>query len=393
MAILAPIHLTQFKSYLSMEGDSVFPSGMGGYAVNSLIEARLRNGLATDVITLDPEIRGEMLKFSGPLLRVWVVKKRASGAIRNGFSRERELMMDALSESQPDLVHAHWTYEYGLAAVTQSRYPYIVTVHDHTFRCAQWLGVRYLPLALISLYVILRAQHVTAVSSSVGAFVEQFRRRKVPVIPNVLPRIPVKGDGGGVSLLPQTPRKRTLVSAVNWSSLKNSKRGLAAFQFARLRLLEHGISLNYTIIGPDMNPNGPAAKWAQGHNLADGVLFLGVVPYEDALKIIASADVLFHPSHEEAMPGPVCEALAMGVPVVACREASGSRWLCGEGRGILCDGYSPEDMAEKIAAACIDTKPAGIDGAKVWMNQYASAERVLGLWSEVYEQAIQVSVL
>jgi glycosyltransferase involved in cell wall biosynthesis len=362
---------------------------MGGYCINSLIDARLRRGWPTDLVTLDDSLTSDLVRLEGPLLRVWVVRRRKSGAVRDLFAEERRLLMAAVDEARPDLLHAHWAYEYGLTAARQSRYPYVLSVHDHARHCLRWLGWRYWPLYLVSQYVLRRTPHLTAVSPYVGHELERRLRRPVPVVPNVVPQAAwdwgaINAKAGRTSRAGQTAR---VVSAISWSDLKNARGALRAFGIARQLCVEQAVDLKYTLMGPGTGVGGPAESWARDRNAATGVTFKGTVSHAGTLKEIAGADLLFHPSHEEAMPGPVCEAMAMRVPVLACREAGGSRWLCGDDRGILCDGYDPRQMAQGMVEACLRSQSARCEAAHSWLAGLVSEDSVLNALSLAYGRA------
>jgi glycosyltransferase involved in cell wall biosynthesis len=391
VVLLAPVHVPGLLRHLSLRASpESLPAGMGGYCINALIEARLRRGWKTDIVTLDPGVKAEVTRLEGPLLRVWVVRRRKTGAVRDLFAAERRLLMAAVAEAEPDLLHAHWTYEYGLTAARQSRYPYVLTVHDHARHCLRWLGWRYWPLYQISRYVVRRSRHLTTVSPYVAEYLEQRRRSPVVVIPNLLPETAwelgrVAARAGRTARPADRPVR--VVSAINWSDLKNAKGALLAFRAARQLCVEQAVDLKYTLMGPGLEPEGPAERWARHQDCAEGVVFKGTVAHDEALREIAGAEVLFHPSHEEAMPGPVCEAMALRVPVVACREAGGSRWLCGEDRGLLCDGHHPGDMAKALVEACLRPLPARGEAAHAWLAGMASERQVLEALALVYEQA------
>ncbi|MFA7062327.1 MAG: glycosyltransferase family 4 protein [Pedobacter sp.] len=389
--ILGPVHLHGLKKYLSTETlASPFPAGMGGYSINSLIEARLLHGWKTDVVTLDPNVKDDITRMVGPLLRIWVVRRRKSGAVRDLFAAEQRLMMAAVAEAKPDLIHANWTYEYGLTAVRQSSYPYLLTVRDHSLHCLRWLGWRYLPLYLITEYVLRRSRHLTAVSPYIGSYLEQKLHRPVQFVPNLLAKFALElVQVGRLAQCESHSASGTfrIVSAVNWSDLKNVRNALRAFRRARRMCHKQAVNLNYTLIGPGLEQGGPAETWALRHNCTQGVIFKGSVTHEDALREIATANVLFHPSHEESVGGPILEAMTMRVPVVACWEAGGSRWLCGNDRGLLCDGHDPGDMATQIVEACIHQRADRCAAAYDWLAGLASDDKVLDALMLAYTKA------
>lgn len=392
VALLAPAHVPALVRHLTRSGlPEPLPAGMGGYCTNALIDARLRRGWPTDLITLDDTLSTGTVRLEGPLLRVWVVPRRKRGAVRDLFADERRRMLAAVHEAGPCVLHAHWAYEYGLTAVAQTRYPAVLTVHDHAGHCLRWLGVRFAPLYLMARYVMHRARQVTAVSPYVGHYLERMRREPIPVIPNVLPDLAWElGDSRDRRrAVAREARTVRVISALNWSALKNTRRALCAVRQAQKLCIERGQDLKYTLLGPGLGAGGPAEVWARAHGCADGVTFMGVVAHETALREIAGADVLWHPSHEEALPGPVCEALAMRVPVAACREAGGSRWLCAEGRGVLCNGYDVRDMAQGLMRAAGADAAAGGVAARAWLRALTREDAVLAQYDEVYRRAIR----
>jgi glycosyltransferase involved in cell wall biosynthesis len=299
-------------------------------------------------------------------------------------------MMAAVDEAKPDLIHANWTYEYGLTATRQSRYPYVLTVHDHAFHCLRWLGRGYLPLYLITQYVLHRARHLVAVSPYVGDYLEKKVRRPVPVIPNLVPAAAWQIGESDTARRRMAVRARgvvRVVSVLNWSELKNVKRALLAVRLARQRAIEQTVDIRFTLLGPGLKSGGPADCWAKEHDCGEGVTFKGEVHHKEALEEIAASDVLFHPSHEESHGCPISEAMAMRVPVVACWEAGGSRWLCGEDRGILCDGYNPLNMAEQILDACLKPSSTRCDAAHAWLAGLTADDKVLAALTLAYARA------
>ena len=366
---------------------------MGGYCIGNLVHERFKRGLLTDVITLDPTANEPIMRWEGEKVRLWVVQRRMRRALRDGYRRERYLLQQALRESNPDVCHANWTYEYGLAAVTQNEYPVVLTVHDHAGNCLRWLGLRYLPHYLISRYVLRKAEYVTTVSPYVSEYLEKKLGRKVPVIPNLLPELAWKlGLEKTTSCAPKFDaghlRPVNILGAINWSRFKNTKRALKAFQIARKHCMEKGVVLQCTLIGPGLGLYGPAEKWARKHHCAEGVVFHGNVPYEEALQMVAAADILLHPSLEESFGLPIAEAMLMCSPVMAAREAGGARWLLDEGHcGVIFSGFSTESMASALISMAIHPQPEMAARAYQRIVQICTAEEVLAAYESVYQKA------
>ena len=81
-------------------------------------------------------------------------------------------------------------------------------------------------------------------------------------------------------------------------------------------------------------------------SLGSEVVFLGEV--SDPGELYRSSDALILPSLHEGLPNVVCEAMLAGCPVIAS-DVCDHPLLLGHGeRGLLCDPWSPESIADAI---------------------------------------------
>lgn len=84
-------------------------------------------------------------------------------------------------------------------------------------------------------------------------------------------------------------------------------------------LKEHGLNFKWRIIG--MEHNHPTLKLIeeikQLHFADNNVVFEGKKQAEDIAKILCECTLYVHPSHNDNSPNSVCEAMVVGVPVVA----------------------------------------------------------------------------
>src|SRR5690606_38645006 len=77
---------------------------------------------------------------------------------------------------------------------------------------------------------------------------------------------------------------------------KNVQNALKAFAMVRARHPE----LEYHLIGVDMEEGGLAQQFAEANGIADGVRFLGPLPFGEVYQQIVHARVLLHPAREES---------------------------------------------------------------------------------------------
>ena len=82
--------------------------------------------------------------------------------------------------------------------------------------------------------------------------------------------------------------------------------------------------------------------------LANHIHFHGAIPFEDIPKAYSKAAVCVFPSHIETQGLVAPEAMAMEKVVVFTKYGSGPETIEDYKTGLLCDPYSPADIAEKI---------------------------------------------
>ncbi|MES2239820.1 MAG: glycosyltransferase family 4 protein [Bacteroidota bacterium] len=83
-------------------------------------------------------------------------------------------------------------------------------------------------------------------------------------------------------------------------------------------------------------------------DIAKAIQFNGVVDYDEIPKKYAQAEVCAFPSHMETQGLVAPEAMAMQKMVVFTQEGPGSEIITHQETGLLCNPYSPVDIADKI---------------------------------------------
>src|SRR5690349_3892963 len=106
--------------------------GCGGYLVATLVRALVTRGHHVSVITLSPEIRSSRI-LRGPKLTYYVYPMRTRRRMRDVFKFEREGLKRGIRLAKPEILHAHWTYEWAMACL-ETGLPTLVTSHDNAFQ-------------------------------------------------------------------------------------------------------------------------------------------------------------------------------------------------------------------------------------------------------------------
>lgn len=339
----------------------------------------LRAGHDVYAITIDQTIQQPVRVKHGRLTLIYV-PQRASARLRtlDFFETEIRFVAEEIERIQPDLVHAHWTYEYAEAAV-RGQAAHVVTMHDVPIEVA-WIfknAYRFLRL-LLAFRVLVRAKCVTAVAPSMAGWA-RFHGYfgEVSIIPNgvEVPAFEHREPDAAV----QPPIIATIGDI---SGRKNIRTGIAAHKLVRRAHPNAELHL----FGPGLDE-----AYVGG---AEGVIGHGATPHSDLMKFLSErATLLSHPSYWEACPVIVIEAMARGLPVVAGRQVVGSRFVVGDQLSdLLVDVGDPEALANGILGL-LDNSAAyasAVSRSRQRAEEAFSAPVAASRYLSVYRQALQI---
>ena len=346
VAVCGPIDLAGLSALLERNPNQPLPSGQLGTAVTQLITGLVDQGFEVVAVTLDQKV-SEPMKFTGPHLSLRVGPYRERHRARDLFRSERRFIRAALVEEQPDLAHAHWTYEYALGALS-SGIPTLVTIRDWAPTVLRYDTSPYRAVRLLmNLETLERAPALTVTSPYMQDLLRQWSRRHAPVIPNGL-----RDDYFQRRRKLQDLVAPELVSVnAGFGARKNVGRLLQAF-----RIVRQGIpNSRLRLVGPGYERGGAAHRWAVQHGLSNGVIFSGKKPFNQVLGVLRNADLLVHPSREESFGNTLVEAMAQGLPVVAGEASGAPPWVLEYGAaGVLTDVSSASRLALAILSVLDD---------------------------------------
>lgn len=272
-----------------------------------------------------------------------VPTRRAAQALPDWFRKEVAAVRDAIRAWKPDVVHAHWTYEYARGAV-ESGFPHVVTAHDAPTRLFAPMKPRYYwwPKLLQGFLIARRAQRMTAQSPYTLKCWKGEMRRKGPIelVPNGVAKEVLEL---GALPSPNLPSPLFVSICSGFGDRKNTKTLLRAMDIVRRTRPDARLRM----YGADYGLGEAAEGWATSHALAEGVEFLGRMSQPEMLRALKNeASVLVHPAIEESFGMSIAETMALGLPVVAGKDSGAVPWLLDEGQaGLLCDVRSPDALA------------------------------------------------
>lgn len=348
IGVLAPIATNELLPAAERDARP-YPKGReGAPLISNLIKAYLAQGHRVVAITLDDQLGDDDLPFvhESPNLTYVVVPSRSRTFRPNGrrlgrtadfFWFERRQLAAQLQRYRPEVVHAHWTYEYALAGLAYDPQT-IVTVHDNALVIFQYVRtLNRLFHLLMARYVFNKGHWFTAVSPYMAASVQPWTKAKVAVVANPVV-IPERAS------LVKAPLERPVLSVVvnGWDDRKNSKNALLAFRAVQQR---HPAAVLWAM-GTAFVPGEDAEAFCQEHDVQN-VVFLGSTPHEEVLRKIAASTLVLHTSLEESFGMVLVEAMAYGVPVVAGQASGAVPWVVEDG-GLLVDVTSVEAIADAV---------------------------------------------
>jgi len=300
--------------------------------------------------------------------------------MRDLFEVERRGLREGISLAKPDVLHAHWTYEFALACM-ETDLPTVTTSHDNAFQQLRFSKDLYrLGRLAMQIMVLRKARFLTAESPYLADSLQWLAKTEISVIPNAVE-------------LPENTNKMCeeelgpikIATILNgWGDRKNPTVAIRAFNLLQKDLPEAEMFM----FGDDFEEGGAAAQWAASRASIRNIHFCGLLPFRDLQRRLQEMSILLHPAREESFGMAVAEAMAQGLPVVAGTDSGAVPWLLDEGRaGFTTDVRKPEKIAETLLRCVRETQ----DRKRKQENAY---RRVLTLFSpnavaEQYENAYQ----
>jgi len=145
------------------------------------------------------------------------------------------------------------------------------------------------------------------------------------------------------------PETRLVSMIANVTSYKDHKTLFYAWQKVQERFKLSGMSIKLLLAGHLKDKTTVQYLKTLGFdlNLSDSIRFLGLI--DSTNELILESDLVVHSSNTEGCPNAVCEAMALGRPVVGT-DISGIRQALGTNHKQYCISQSnnPQDLAEKI---------------------------------------------
>jgi glycosyltransferase involved in cell wall biosynthesis len=363
IAVVASSDKSFIQYFLPNYSPEKLPIGFEGSPfIGTLIHSLLINNHEVYAVTISKAVNNDYaIKYFTHKHFTWIVVPCRPYSIRfNGYKLGRIIdlyryeinqMKNVITDLSPDIVHAHWSYEFASAAI-KCKLPYLVTVHDHSWKIFCYFKNLYrFGKFLMSEINLRKALYTSTVSTYMQPYLIK-RCKEVKIIPNPTP---IKINDKQLQILINKKSKTLSTPKIiminnGWDGLKNGFVGLQIFQnlkknlpLATLHLLGHGTEVN-----------GLAWHDVQKLNLQD-VFFYGSVQHTEVEKHLKEAHLLIHPSLEESFGVVLIEAMSYGVPAVGGIKSGAVPWVINNDQ-LLADTSNIFDFVKKIKRLLLDEK-------------------------------------
>ena len=379
IGIAGPMTLELLKPYLP---DSCpLPQGYPFPMTAILVGELLQRGYEITAYTTSTDIT-ETYTVSGPKLTLCVSPSRPRHRAKTLFREDVRGLVNSLQAHPCDVLHAHWTYEFAMAALA-SGLPSLITIHDWAWAIlCQYKDAYRLVRWGINAYTTRRAPHLSTVSPYMWEHLPPSVRQKTHVIPNFVT------DSLSDRSAPNAPREDYLISVCNgFSRRKNLETALLGFRQAQSSLK----GVRYLLVGQDCQPGGPAQRFCEANGCLENVVFAGPVSYDRVLDMVGNALAMLHPSYEKSFGMSVLEAMALGTPVIAGAQSGNMPHLIQHGTtGFLCDVAEPASIGTALRTLRADDslrRSIGIAARRHGKENY-SASVVVGRYLDAYQEIL-----
>lgn len=401
IALVGHVAGEHVAEYLQRPADTIPAGYLGAPLTGILIGELLRLGHRVTAITTDSSLPLDgghvTLEHGSFRLIVCPARRRAwrnngfrLGRAVDGFLFERRQIGAAIRHAQPDIVHAHWSYEFALAAIAQP-FPHLITCHDSptavlkltmsTYRAIRWLMAQR---------VFSKGENFSTVSPYMAEVLSPSLRSAPAVIPNP---VATQAIALGKTRSPRNQKNIALI-ANGWSDIKNTSTALQGF--ARWRKRETHATL--WLFGADHGPGQAAEQWATAKGVSSGVEFVGHLPHAMLLQRLDDMDILLHTSKEESFGVAVAEAMAMGLPIVAGKKSGAIPWVVGADPSslisdcaLLVDIESAADIAESLDNIFDEGYSKKSAAAKIRAHLLYSPAMVASKYEEHYQAMLKTN--
>lgn len=388
VGISSPLTIVEFLPYLNIESQksALGLIGLKAPAVDNMIHSFLIKGHRISVYTLTTEVDRRLI-LRGNNITIYVNPLRKNGKIKalSFFNKEANFIHESikLESNLPDILHAHWTYEYAKGILKfKDKIPLVITIRDWAPKILK-LNFNYYRFArYIMDFRLFRSSGINFIANS-GYIKEKVKKRwglDVDVVPNGVSNHFLEGNTRACV------KEKYIVSVSNnISKAKNIENLLIAFQ--KIRRDDYSVELN--LVGKQFYDTIPQIRKWKKSGLLQKVNLIGEVDRVKLMDEYDKAFLLVHPSLEESFGNILIEAMARGLPVIAGKYSGAVPFVLDNGNvGSLCDVRNSDEIFDEILklknnkSKMQSMSMKGVKHVKDHYSQEAVYKKLIGIYTE-----------
>lgn len=341
IGVAGPIKVSSLKHHLVNLTNYDENLGLGGTAINEIIDGFIKKGHHVTVFTLDPSIT-EKYVLEGPNVKIIFGNFRVNSKIKyidfcqKEFTQIKKFIQE--EENNIDIVNAHWSYEFAIGTIL-AKTPHLITFRDYAPKVLKFQKhiYRFFRL-LMDIWVRKNGKNFSFNSN----YLKDVINVNGVVIPNSFKEENIKEH----KISPVLKKKIKICCISNgWGKLKNPKAALKAFCILKKKI--NNIELH--LFGKGYESKGENFEKMEKEGLNNHVFYRGEFSHNKLMQELAESDILLHTSKEESFGNILIEAMANGVPVIAGENSGAVPWVLDYGKaGCLVDIENPQEIADKL---------------------------------------------
>ena len=389
--ILSPFNPLEFSEFLNEDSANIPNINAGASAVHTVVREFLKDGHQVTVITYNMQkkpicdccLRGKLLTIEilpqntifpkGMVLVRWYMVKRMIKVINKYIDK-------------CDVIHAHWTYDFALAASHFSSVkPVFCTVRD-------WAPYIYSLSKSLYWYVSLKVAKKVYADSNIhfianseytySKIKEEYKDKDVFIIYN-----PIMKDNI-LKSRQDYPEKMFFVSVSQSNDTrKNYKKLLEAFQIVRSK---KSFETELWLIGGCFTLDSSVCQEWKSLGLLDDVQLMGAKNRKELFALLDKASAMVHPALEETFGNILLEAMARRLPVIGGKASGAVPKVLGDGKfGWTCDVTDENDIAKVMLSLHNNSEmPKKVENATLQLLKVYSSDVIAQEHIKLYQKML-----
>lgn len=387
IGIASPISIQKFIPYLYTQSADIAINiqGLKAPAVDTLAIGLLNAGHQISIYTLSYEIVKPII-LHGERLSIFINPLRVKGWKRafSFFKIESNYIKENIKSEnpKPDVLHAHWTYEYALGVIPfKDEIPVFVTVRDWAPTILKLTLNYYRFFRLIINNYIFKQKNVNFIANSkyIAQKIKKRWKKDAFYIPN-----PINEEYINTKSQQTQVRKYLISVSNNLGKGKNIEKLLMAFSqvkldFPNLRMILVGI--------PFTENNHQIKKWTELGLMGNTVL-KGSVEHTQLINLYDQSVIMVHPSVEESFGNTIIEGMSRKVAVIGGQNSGAVPFLLQNGKnGILTDVKDVNSIKDSIEYLLMNELKRNIiiENAYQFVKNNFSQDLIINKTIDLYE--------